>query len=1073
MTFQSVMVASRGVSACRIARSLRKRGIQVVSVFSEADRNAQHVLLADRAICIGGAAASDSYLKADAILDAARVTGVQAIHPGFGFLGDNADFAEAAQRLGLIFIGPKPSQIRALSGKASLGMLAAKAGVPRLAAAESSNKKGRLLCIEVQVFGDGKGHVVSLGERDCSIQKGGNCLLAVAPAPTLDGDARHALASAAIAIAESIEYQSAGSIAFAYDCQLRDFFILGAQPQLTIEHVVTECVMGVDLVDWMVQLAEGSPPQLVQADIHAQGVVIQAQIRAEDPVRQFITSTGLVTQVELPEGAQDDAWIVRGTEVSDHYDPLLATIVVQDENHASAVVQLSDALGLTRIGGVETNLDCLRACVSHPDFAAAQAMNSIVDRVVHRGSSVEVVTAGTFSIVVDYPGRIGYWPVGIPPSGPMDDLSHRLANRIVGNSQAAACLEMTLAGPSLKFFVDAVIAIAGARMPAWIDEEPIDGYQPISIKAGKTLRFGSITGAGARTYLAIQGGIDVPEYLGSRTTFTLGGFGGHGGRALRKGDILHVGTAELEHTPAVLPAQYLPDLTNNWRIGVLYGPHAAPEFFTERDIEVLFDTDYEVHFNSNRTGVRLLGPKPEWARADGGEAGLHPSNIHDVAYATGTIDFTGDMPILLGPDGPSLGGFVCPATVVAAEIWKLGQLRPGDRVRFVPISEAQSQELYRTQREAIRSLSFSALTELKAVAPAEAVLAEAESRGERIAVTYRRAGDRYMLVEYGPMVLDLSLRFRAHALMNWLEQSGLPGIIDLTPGIRSLQIHYDNVQITQQRLLDVLQAAEHELENTADIVVPSRVVHLPLSWDDPQTRRAISKYMQSVRSDAPWCPSNIEFIRRINGLEAESDVYDTVFGASYLVLGLGDVYLGAPVATPIDPRHRLVTTKYNPARTWTPENAVGIGGAYLCIYGMEGPGGYQFVGRTLQVYNRFQSTAQFPRGRPWLLQFFDQIRFHPVSAEELLDQRRDFLYGKCDIKIEQTQFRMSDYQRFLKENDASIRQFKSRQQGAFEAERQRWVDSGQLNSAANNKKKSTGASIASRCTLQVSQIRHD
>ena len=136
-----------------------------------------------------------------------------------------------------------------------------------------------------------------------------------------------------------------------------------------------------------------------------------------------------------------------------------------------------------------------------------------------------------------------------------------------------------------------------------------------------------------------------------------------------------------------------------------------------------------------------------------------------------------------------------------------------------------------------------------------------------------------------------------------------------------------------------------------ELVVPSRTVRLPLSWDDPATHEAIQRYMHGVRADAPWCPWNIEFIRRINGLDDVAQVHDIVFDAQYLVLGLGDVYLGAPVATPLDPRHRLVTTKYNPARTWTPENAVGIGGAYLCIYGMEGPGGYQFVGRTTQVWN--------------------------------------------------------------------------------------------------------------------------
>jgi urea carboxylase len=302
------------------------------------------------------------------------------------------------------------------------------------------------------------------------------------------------------------------------------------------------------------------------------------------------------------------------------------------------------------------------------------------------------------------------------------------------------------------------------------------------------------------------------------------------------------------------------------------------------------------------------------------------------------------------------------------------------------------------------------------------------------------------------MVLDLRLRFRVHALMQWLNARELPGIIELTPGIRSLQIHFDDALIARKDLLRELERAESELPSDDAVEVPSRIVHLPLSWDDPQTRLAIQKYAQSVRPDAPWCPSNIEFIRRVNGLASERDVYDIVFGASYLVLGLGDVYLGAPVATPIDPRHRLVTTKYNPARTWTPENAVGIGGAYLCVYGMEGPGGYQFVGRTIQMYNRYRRTKRFTEDQPWLLRFFDQLRFYPVSPEQLLDHRRDFLTGRFDIDIEETHFNLADYQRFLKQNEASIRQFKSQQQAAFDAERQRWEESGQLNTRPNNKK---------------------
>jgi urea carboxylase len=228
------------------------------------------------------------------------------------------------------------------------------------------------------------------------------------------------------------------------------------------------------------------------------------------------------------------------------------------------------------------------------------------------------------------------------------------------------------------------------------------------------------------------------------------------------------------------------------------------------------------------------------------------------------------------------------------------------------------------------------------------------------------------------------------------------------------------------------------------------VVHLPLSWDDAQTRLAIEKYMQSVRPDAPWCPSNIEFIRRINGLDSIKEVFNVVFDASYLVLGLGDVYLGAPVATPVDPRHRLVTTKYNPARTWTPENAVGIGGAYMCVYGMEGPGGYQFVGRTLQMWNRWRHGPQAGHpafAQPWLLRFFDEIRFHPVSEAELLRIRASFPHGGYALDIEASSFNLRRYRQFLAEQADSIAAFKARQQASFEAERERWIASGQADFA--------------------------
>lgn len=666
-----------------------------------------------------------------------------------------------------------------------------------------------------------------------------------------------------------------------------------------------------------------------------------------------------------------------------------------------------------------------------------------------RPGRVEVVRPGMLTTVQDWPGRVGYWHVGVPPSGPMDDLSFRLGNRALGNDEGAAGLECTLGGPALRFTAPAWVCVTGAPADVMVDGVRVPQWRTVRVPAGGVLDVGAVRGPGMRCYVLIAGGIDVPEYLGSAATFTLGRFGGGTGGAVRGGASLSLG-AHRGRVAAAVPMDEQPVLTRHWELAVTEGPHGAPEFFTRADFGTVIGTDYEVHFNSDRTGVRLNGPKPEWARADGGEAGLHPSNIHDTPYSVGALDFTGDTPILLGPDGPSLGGFVCPVTVVAADRWKLGQLSPGDRVRFV---------LVRSDRAAsIRELGAARRAAWPTVLSAggdgdDGVLRRAEVDDET-AVTYRRAGDDGVLVEYGAMTLDLGLRARVHALHQHLLAAGVRGVTELTPGIRSLQIRVDPHVLPVPALLDLLAEAEAQLPGSDRLVVPSRVVHLPLSWDDPSTREAITRYMRGVRADAPWCPWNIEFIRRVNGLAAVSDVYDTVFGAEYLVLGLGDVYLGAPVATPTDPRHRLVTTKYNPARTWTPENAVGIGGAYLCVYGMEGPGGYQFVGRTTQVWNHGAGAAPTispgaDRGlvggeTPWLLRYFDRIRWYPVEAEELLDMRADFAAGKVEVRTEDGEFRLAGYRRFLTENAESIEAFRAKQAEAFAAERNSWRSAGEL-----------------------------
>jgi urea carboxylase len=727
---------------------------------------------------------------------------------------------------------------------------------------------------------------------------------------------------------------------------------------------------------------------------------------------------------------------------------MLAKLIVTAPTREAAIAALQQALAETRLAGIETNLDWLRTVVASEVFTSGKVSTRALATIAHAPQTIRVLAGGPATTVQDWPGRTGYWDVGVPPSGPMDALSFRLGNRLLGNDEGAAGLEFTAAGPTLKFDAPTRICLAGAAFAATLDGEPVPFWQPIAVAAGQTLALGRVTGAGLRGYLLVAGGIDAPLYLGSRAAFTLGEFGGHAGRGVLTGDTLHLArTATATATAAAPLAQTAtPAITREWTLRVLYGPHGAPDFFTAEDIATLTGTAYKVHYNSSRTGVRLTGPKPHWARADGGEAGLHPSNIHDNAYAVGAVDFTGDMPILLGPDGPSLGGFVCPFVTIAADLWKLGQLAPGDSVRFLPVSEAGAAAALAEQDALVAGRPLPPV-ELDADlgSPIVHAIPAVDHRPE---VTYRRQGDQHLLVEYGPIVLDLELRLRVHALMLELEAMGLPGIVDVTPGIRSVQIHHDSRLLPQRQLVAALAKAEERLGSLDDFAIPSRTVWLPLSWNDPAIHETVAKYMASVRDDAPWCPDNIEFIRRANGLASVDEVQRIVFDAEYLVMGLGDVYLGAPVATPVDPRHRLVTTKYNPARTWTPPNVVGIGGAYMCIYGMEGPGGYQLFGRTIQVWNSWRQTASFTEGKPWLLRFFDRIRFFPVSHEELTEWRRDFPLGRREIRIEEGTFRLADYRAILAENAESIAAFQTRREAAFAAERADWQARGEFDRVA-------------------------
>lgn len=1115
--FKSVLIANRGEIACRIAATLKAMGILSVAVYSDADRNSAHVTAADKAVCLGGNTPADSYLRGDRIIAAALETGAEAIIPGYGFLSENAEFAEACAAAGIVFAGPKPHQIREFGLKHRARELAQQAGVPLapgtglldnlddalaaaaeigyplmlkstaggggigltrcndeaelIAAFETVRRQGqnffndsgvflerfidRARHVEVQIFGDGKGRVVALGERDCSLQRRNQKVIEETPAPGISARTRRAMLDAAVALGESVQYRSAGTVEYIYDSDRDDFYFLEVNTRLQVEHPVTEMVTGVDLVEWMIRTAAGGPPTFDELPEPC-GASLEVRIYAEDPVRNFQPSPGILTDVFFPDEARVDTWVATGTEVSSYYDPMIAKVIVHGTDREEALTKLRAVLGATRLHGIATNLDYLRAVAASDAFEKGNVSTAFLNHFSYRAPVMEVLEPGTYTTIQDYPGRAGYWSIGVPPSGPMDDYAFRLANRIVGNHESAAGLEITLVGPRLRFHDDVVIALTGAHAPATLDGEDVAYWQPVTVKAGQVLALGKAV-TGCRTYLAVRNGIDVPVYLGSRSTFVLGQFGGHGGRTLRCGDMLPLSNPDLPacttpaptREPQAMPPALIPHYPApeegicEWEIGVLYGPHGAPDFFTEEAIETFFATAWEVHYNSNRLGIRLNGPKPTWTRSDGGEAGLHPSNIHDTEYAVGSINFTGDMPVILTKDGPSLGGFVCPVTIVKAELWKVGQVKPGDRIRFRQLAFDTALAMEKAMDDTIDTLLPQVVQKPVPIDVPDhglspCILAYLPAGEGRPAVTYRQAGDKYVLIEYGPQELDLRFRLRVHSLMEALKANPVAGIIELSPGVRSLQINYDSRVIHQRVLMKLLLETENALPPVDTMRVPSRIVHLPMAFEDSSTLDAVARYRQTVRDSAPWLPSNTEFMCRINGLDSVDQVRDIIFNASYLVLGLGDVYLGAPCAVPVDPRHRLLTSKYNPARTYTAEGTVGIGGVYMCIYGMDSPGGYQLVGRTLPIWNKFLKSPVFVDREPWLLKFFDQVRYYPVSEEELLRQREAFREGRLDIRIEETEFDLAAYERFLQENATDIAAFKARQQAAFEQEVALW-----------------------------------
>jgi len=445
--FHTILIANRGEIACRIVRTCRKLGVRAIAVYSDADANAQHVKLSDAAVHIGGSRPAESYLMGDRIIQAALNNGAQAIHPGFGFLSENADFADAVEQAGLVFIGPRSASMRKMGSKAGAKELMRAAGVPVVPGYEGSDQDPAVLMdeaarvgfplmikaahggggkgmrvvgsaaefmanlescqreaknafgrdrvlleryietprhIELQIFGDTHGKVLHLNERECSVQRRFQKIVEESPSPIMTPELRASMGAAAVLAGHAIDYVGAGTVEFIVGAD-GGFYFMEINTRLQVEHPVTEACLGLDLVEWQLRVASGTPLPWQQEKLVSQGHAIEVRIYAEDPESGFLPATGKLTRLRFPEsGARIDSGVAENDVVSVFYDPMIAKLIVHAPDRGQAVAALKTALMHTEIGGIKSNVDFLEVLIRHADFIDAKIDTGYLDRALDR-----------------------------------------------------------------------------------------------------------------------------------------------------------------------------------------------------------------------------------------------------------------------------------------------------------------------------------------------------------------------------------------------------------------------------------------------------------------------------------------------------------------------------------------------------------------------------------------------------------------------------------------------------------------------------------------------------------------
>lgn len=579
-------------------------------------------------------------------------------------------------------------------------------------------------------------------------------------------------------------------------------------------------------------------------------------------------------------------------------------------------------------------------------------------------------------------------------------------------------------------------------MDAHIDGEPFPMWTRVHIRAGQRLKIGKTTGAGCRAYLAIYGGLlNVASYFGSKSTSPLVGIGGYQGRQLAPGDLLAIteNLPESSKETLRLPDHLIPTLSNEWEVMAMVGPHDEGYFLPE-DIEMIYSTKWKISHNASRSGVRLVGPVPKWARKDGGQGGAHPSNLVEYGYPLGTLNWTGDEPCIFPVDCPNFGGFVSSTTIIRADWWKLGQLKAGDTMQYKRVSLEEALEV-RIQNDgflnsveaAIRSSSsFEGIRPISAHFKAsgdygKAVLWEKAAEGNQPQVRYRQGGDDHLIVEYGDEDFDLNHRCRVTALEKALHAPSTPSWLkdNLTNTVgccTALMLFYNGLDLPRDKLVHHLQTLESQLGDLSTTKVQTRRFKLPISFTSREQEEATKRYMETQRPHAPYLPDNLAFVAKNNALTPEQlkSIYLT---GTFMAVEVG-FFCGNTVSLPVDPRHRLSCPKQNPSRVFTPAGTVSWGGSCMSLYPVDSPGGYQMTGRTIPCFDLLGWKRGFNATRPWLFEEFDLLTYYEVGEEELQRELSRWKRGEYEFLCQEEEFDVGAHNDMLRETRDEVVQIR-------------------------------------------------